>query len=82
MVNVLLILSIGTLCIACFFIGAKIGQKASRGENIELPHPIEAIRERQERKEKKQEADRFETIMRNIDTYDGTGSGQIDVPRR
>lgn len=82
MENVLLILSIGALCIVCFFLGAKIGQKASRGETIDIPHPIEASRERKERKGKKEEADRFETIMRNIDTYDGTGSGQIDVPRR
>ena len=81
--EVLTILAIGALCMACFFVGAKVGQKASKGEEIELPSldPMKAIREHQEHKKVKEEQDRFDTIMRNIDSYDGTGNHQEDVPR-
>lgn len=81
--EVLTILATGTLCIVCFFIGAKVGQKASKGEEIELPSldPLKPIREHQEQKKVKEEQNRFETIMKNIDNYDGTGDNQEDVPR-
>lgn len=80
--EVLTILATGTLCMACFFVGAKVGQKASKGEEIELPSldPMKAIREHQEHKKVKEEQNRFDTIMRNIDNYDGTPSNQEDVP--
>ena len=83
METILLILAIGTLNVVCFFIGAKVGQKVVRGETIEVPslNPIEAIRAHSDRKEAEREADRLETIMQNIEAYDGTGSGQKDVPR-
>lgn len=78
-----LILATGMLCVACFLIGAKVGQTASNGERIELPRidPLKAIREREERKEAEREQERIETIMRNIEAYDGTGAHQADVPR-
>lgn len=70
--------------VACFFIGARVGQKAYKGERIELPalDPMKPIREREARKEAEMEQNRLDTIMRNIDAYDGTGNGQIDVPGR
>lgn len=78
-----LILATGMLCVACFLIGAKVGQTASNGERIELPKidPLKAIRERENRKEAEREQERIETIMRNIEAYDGTGAHQEDVPR-
>lgn len=83
---ILTILAVGALNIACFFIGAKVGQTVARGESIKTPtNPIDAVRERkvarESRKEAEAEADRVETILRNIDCYDGTGNGQKDVPR-
>ena len=83
METILLILAIGTLNVVCFFIGAKVGQKVVRGETIEMPslNPIEAIRAQADRREAEREADRLDTIMQNIEAYDGTGSGQKDVPR-
>ena len=47
--EILTILVVGTLCIACFLIGAKVGQATSKGEPIELPslNPMKAIREHQ-----------------------------------
>lgn len=72
---------ISALNIACFLIGAKVGQMVVKDEPIEvkLPDPLKAIRENEERKEAKREQDKLETIMRNIDNYDGTGNGQEDV---
>ncbi len=77
------ILTVGALNIACFFIGAKVGQMVAKDEPIEvkLPDPLKAIREHEDRKEAKRERDRVETILRNIDNYDGTADGQEDVPR-
>ena len=81
METVLLILAIGTLNVVCFFIGAKVGQKVVNGETLEIPNPVEMIREHNDRREAEREAERLEIIMQNIENYDGTGSGQQDVPR-
>lgn len=79
--TILLILTVGILNIGCFFIGAKVGQKAVKGEPIELPslNPMKAYRELQDRKQAEREADRLDTILQNIETYDGTSAGQKDV---
>ena len=83
--EILLVLVVGTLCIACFFVGAKVGQTVANGERIETPelNPIKAIKEHQERKaaetEQEIEQRKNETIMRNIEAYDGTSHGQEDV---
>lgn len=82
--EVLLLLVMGVTNIACFFLGAKVGQTVSKGETIETPNlnPMEAIRRNQDRKEARREQDRIDIIMQNIDRYDGSGAGQKDVPRR
>ena len=79
--EILLIITVGILNVGCFFIGAKVGQKVVKGEAIEIPslNPIKAYREAQDRKEAEREADRLETIMQNIEAYDGTGANQKDV---
>ena len=79
--EILLILVVGALNVACFFIGAKVGQKVVKGETISLPDPIKALREHEDRKEAERAQDRVDIIMRNIENYDGTGKGQEDVPR-
>ena len=81
--EILLVLTTGALCVACFFVGARVGQKACRGEDIKLPDidPMKPIRERQERKAAEREQERFDAILRNIDSYDGTEQGQEDIPR-
>ena len=83
MENVMLVLTVGALCIACFFIGAKTGQTVSKGKDIELPNldPFKAYRAHQERKEAARERDREAIILENIETYDGTSNGQKEVPR-
>lgn len=81
MTTALTILLTGTLCCVCFLIGAKVGQKVSNGERVELPsvNPIKAMQESKDRKEAEKEQDKVETILRNIERYDGTGKGQEDV---
>lgn len=82
----LLLLTMGAMCILCFIVGARVGQKAVRGEEIKvptvtIPTPAEAYREREARREAQREADRMATILENIERYDGTSAGQTDVPR-
>ena len=69
--------------IACFLVGAKVGQMVAKGETIETPsiNPVKVARERQDKKKAQEEQERIDTIMRNIESYDGTGNGQEDVPR-
>ena len=80
-----LILAVSALNIACFFIGAKVGQRVTKGENIELPslNPVKAVKEHNEKKlaekEAEREQERLNTIMENIENYDGTPYGQKDV---
>lgn len=70
------------LNVICFLIGAMVGQKVVKGEKIELPkvNPMEIYKQHQEKKAAEQEKDKLETIMRNIERYDGTAAGQEDVP--
>ena len=80
--EVLLILVAGAVNVACFFIGAKVGQTVAKGETIKAPevNPVKAYKVSQAQKQAKKEADRLEVIMRNIESYDGTGQGQERVP--
>lgn len=81
--TILLITVVALINVLSFTIGAKIGQKVVRGEKIEMPklNPMEVYKEHQERKEVEREKDKIETIMRNIEKYDGTAKGQEDVPK-
>ncbi len=81
METAILILLVGALNIVCFYIGAKVGQKVSKDEPIEISfvNPMKAYREEQSRKEAEKEQIRRNTIMENIEAYDGTSAGQKDV---
>lgn len=81
MTTALTILLTGTLCCVCFLIGAKVGQKVSKGEAVELPsaNPLRMVKESRERKQTEMEQDKLDTILRNIERYDGTAMGQEDV---
>jgi hypothetical protein len=79
--EILIILTVGTLNVVCFLFGAKVGQKVVKNEPIEIPslNPLKAYREAQERRQADREADKLDTILQNIEAYDGTGAGQKDV---
>lgn len=80
MENIILIAVVGIMNIICFFIGAKIGQKVSQGNEIKVPNPVkvvkEEIKEYQDTKEYREWQEETETNLYNINNYDGTGLGQ------
>ena len=82
--EVLLLAVMGVTNILCFMIGAKVGQKVSKGEEVQLPsvNPLDAYRKHQAKKEAEQEQEMIDTILLNVERYDGTGNGQKDVPGR
>lgn len=80
--DVVLLLAIACLSnLACFVAGAKVGQTVSKGETIVTPtvNPMKVYREHQAQKEADREREKINTILRNIDNYDGTGYGQEEV---
>ena len=81
--EVLLLAVFGAVNIFCFMLGAKVGQAVSKGEKVELPtiNPMEAIKEHKAKQRAEEEMDKLNTIMSNIESYDGTSNGQRDVPR-
>lgn len=80
----LLLAVMGLSNVLCFFLGAKIGQTVTRGERIETPviNPMQAVREHKDKKKAREEQNVLDTIMENIDNYDGTSLGQKDIPGR
>lgn len=82
--EVLLLLVMGAVNIACFMIGARVGQKVTKGDEIKLPtvNPMELVQEQREKRAAQEERNKLDTILRNIESYDGTAYGQEDVPGR
>lgn len=83
METVLLIITIGALCMACFFLGASVRQKVDKGETIKMPNlnPSDLYQEHQRKQELDKKAKQREVLLRNIENYDGTPYGQEDIPR-
>jgi hypothetical protein len=80
--EVLLVIAVGFVCMASFLMGAKLGQQVTKGEEIKVPsaNPVQAVRDHIARKEAEIEQNKFDTILQNIEKYDGTTKGQEDVP--
>lgn len=78
--TILILLVVCISNILCFYIGALIGNKVSRGEELRLPRASELAEEKRDRRAAREKQERIDVIMRNIDAYDGTGFGQRDVP--
>ena len=79
--NIIILFGLGALNIVCFFIGAKIGQKVVKGEEIKAPEITipTPIRDYQKKKQVEAEQNKIDTILQNIETYNGTSAGQKDV---
>ena len=79
----LTIIAVGVMNIFCFMIGAKVGQSVSKGEAVELPSldPLKAAREHREQRAAQREQSKYDTILENIENYDGTERGQKDIPQ-
>lgn len=80
--EVLLLAVMGIVNVLCFVIGAKVGMTVSKGEEIKLPsvNPVEAVRKHEAKKVAEAEQSKIDTIMANIEAYDGTPYGQKDIP--
>ena len=80
--EVLLFAVLAASNILCFVVGAKVGQKVSKDEKVEMPsvNPMQAYRKKKDKEEAEKEQNRIDTILRNIESYDGTAEGQEDVP--
>lgn len=78
---IIMLLVMGGINALTFAIGAKIGQAVVKGEKVEMPslNPFEAYRKHEAKREAEKEQEKFDTIMQNIECYDGTGKGQKDV---
>ena len=79
--EVLLLAVMAISNIFCFMIGAKVGQTVSKGERVELPDPVREIREHKSRREFDKTMGEYETVLSNVEKYNGTSIGQRDVPR-
>lgn len=79
----LLVGLVGVMNILCFVVGAKVGQQVSKGEKVEIPlvNPLKVAQEHQAKKEAEHQLNKIETIMSNIECYNGTEYGQKDVPK-
>ena len=77
----LLLAVMGAVNVLCFIVGAKVGMAVKKDEEIKLPsvNPVEAVKEYINKREAKIEQDKIDKIKQNIDRYDGTSNGQVDV---
>ena len=81
METIVLVVLMGGMNLLAFLIGARTAQKADKGEEIKLPsiNPMEAYKEHREKAEANKEQERLNTMLDNINNYDGTGLGQKDI---
>lgn len=81
METIILVVLVGGLELLAFLIGAKTAQKLHKGEEIKLPsiNPMQAYKEHREQSEASKEQERINTMLENINNYDGTPTGQKDI---
>jgi hypothetical protein len=79
--EILLFIAFAVVNALCFKFGAKVGQAMVKGGKVEKPKnsTLKAFKDRGEKERAEMEREKFETIMRNVERYDGTGRGQEDV---
>jgi hypothetical protein len=84
MESIILVIVTSAMCIWSFTIGVKVGQSVQKGEKVEMPvvNPMNVYKEHKAKQEAKMERDKLETILANIENYDGTSNNQEDVPGR
>ena len=88
MIETLIICTIfGVFIFAAFIVGLHYGSKVKNNERIELPNlnPVKAVKNHIKEKEvsaKQEKQDLIDEInLANIESYDGTGLGQIEIPK-
>ena len=78
-----IVLAVGVMNILCFLVGVNVRQKVDKGEPVKVTPPdvVAAVREHKQQVAADTEKERFDTILRNVDSYDPYGGGQEDVSR-
>lgn len=81
METIILVLLMGGMNLLAFYMGAKISQQVQKGEDIKLPtiNPMQIYREKTEQREATKEQERLNTMLENINNYDGTSAFQKDI---
>ena len=81
MIETIILCSINVITL---IVGVKIGMSVANKKDLTL-NPVKAIKEHNEEKQEKREADlkekQIKTMLKNIDNYDGSGFGQEQIPR-
>ena len=82
METIALLFLFGVFIILAYTLGLKNGQKLKNNEEIKIPeiNPVKIVRNEIETFEQKKKQDAYDTMMANIENYDGTGLGQKDIP--
>lgn len=82
METIALLFLFGIFIILAYTLGLKNGQKLKNNEEIKMPevNPVKIVRNEIDAFEQKKKQDAYDTMMANIDNYDGTGLGQKDIP--
>ena len=82
METIALLFLFGIFIILSYTLGLKNGQKLKNNEEIKIPeiNPVKIVRNEIETFEQKKKQDAYDTMMANIDNYDGTGLGQKEIP--
>ena len=83
--DILLCTVFGVFILLSFVIGVRIGQKVNNNESIEL-NPVKVYKEYKDEEESKRQLKFSEevmnTMLENIDNYNGTAEGQKDIKIR
>lgn len=81
METIALLFLFGIFIILAYTLGLKNGQKLKNDEEIKMPevNPVKIVRNEIDAFEQRKKQDVYDTIMANIDNYDGTGLRQKDI---
>ena len=62
-------------CVWCFYAGFKLG-KTERMPQVKIESPAKAIEKHKVNKQRKEELERTNMLLRNIEVYEGSSKGQ------
>jgi queuine/archaeosine tRNA-ribosyltransferase len=81
METIILLLLVGGMELLAFLIGARVGQKVVNKEPIELPtiNPVTLYKEHKEKEEMNKEQEKLNTMLDNINNYDGSSANQKEI---
>jgi hypothetical protein len=77
----ILILAVLTpiLSVFCFIKGYNIGARETRKPEIKLETPMQKIERAKENKKAAEKRSRLNTLLENIENYDGSSKGQKEL---